>query len=163
MAARYGIAGQPAPDISAQSWIDHEGNPTTFEMSEISGKWVLLKCFQSWCPGCHGHGLPTLKKVTDAFAKHEGVALLGLQTVFEGFTSNTADKVRETQLRYELPIKMGHEAGDPDGEHIPPTMRRYRTGGTPWMVVIDPAGEVVFNDFRLDAERFIDFLNEKLA
>jgi hypothetical protein len=34
-------------------------------------------------------------------------------------------------------------------------MRDYRTGGTPWFIVIDPTGEVIYGGFRLDAEAFI--------
>ena len=161
--SKYGIIGREAPAIEAESWIDRHGDPTTFHMSELDNRWVLLKCFQSWCPGCHSHGLPTLKKVADRFADHEHVVLLGLQTVFEGFNSNTLEKVRETQLQYELPIKMGHNAGNPDGDHRPVTMRRYRTGGTPWMVIIDPAGKVVYNNYSLNADRFIAYLQAQLG
>ena len=158
-----GIVGQKAPAIAARSWIGPDGQSTTFEMAETEGKWVLLKCFQSWCPGCHRHGLPALKQVADRFADSEQVKLLAVQTVFEGFFANTEEKVRETQLRYQLPIKMGHDPGDPNGDHRPVTMRRYRTGGTPWMIVIDPSGTVVYNEFSLNADRFIEFLNQQLA
>ena len=51
--------------------------------------------------------MPTLKKIADRFAGHEGVRLLAIQTVFEGFSTNTQDRVRETQLEYALPITMG--------------------------------------------------------
>jgi len=159
----YGIVGQTAPPIEAQFWIGPDGSATTFDMLQTKGRWVLLKCFQSWCPGCHSHGLPALQAVTRRYANHDQVQLLAVQTVFEGFGTNTADKVRETQLRYELPIVMGHDAGDPEGDHRPATMRRYRTGGTPWMIVIDPRGMVVYNEFSLNAERFIEFLDQQLV
>ena len=162
-ANRYGILGQGAPDIHASDWIDRDGRATSFSMEEVQGRWAYLKCFQSWCPGCHQHGFPALKKVADAFDGDERFVAVGVQTVFEGFSVNTANKVREIQLQYDLPIKMGHDAGDPSGDHRPVTMRRYRTGGTPWVVIIDPSGQVVFNDYHIDAERFISFLEEQLA
>ena len=37
-------------------------------------------------------------------------------------------------------------------------MEDYRSGGTPWFTIIDPAGNVVFADFRLDARRFLGAL-----
>ena len=159
----YGILGQPAPDIHGSNWIDRDGRAAGFSMEETRGRWVYLKCFQSWCPGCHQHGFPALKKVADAFDGDERFVAVGLQTVFEGFSVNTVEKVREIQLRYHLPITMGHDAGDASGDHRPVTMQRYRTGGTPWVVVIEPSGRVVFNDFHVDAERFIEFLKKQLA
>ena len=159
----FGIVGQIAPEISAEFWIDPDGLPTTFSLSDTRKKWVLLKCFQAWCPGCHRHGFPTAKEVADAFTDDDRVAVVAVQTVFEGFAFNTRAKVREIQLQYDLRIPMGHDPGDPSGDHVPSTMRRYRTGGTPWMVVIEPGGRVVFNDYHIDAERFIDFVRARLA
>jgi len=31
-------------------------------------------------------------------------------------------------------------------------MRAYRSGGTPWVVMIDKQGKVVFNDFHIDTD-----------
>jgi len=160
---RTGILGDMAPPLTADFWIDAEGQPTTFTMSELEGRWACVECFQSWCPGCHSHGLPALKRIADAFLDEPRVGVLAVQTVFEGFSVNTPDKLRATQLRYELPIKMGNDAGDPDGDHVPATMRRYRTGGTPWVVIVDPSGRVVFNDFHVDPDKFIDFLRAELG
>ena len=159
---RFGIVGRTAPEIQASSWIGPDGEPTTFSMAEITGRWVYLKCFQSWCLGCHEHGFPTLARVSEAFAGDERVAFIGLQTVFEGFWTNTADKVRDIQQRYALHMKMGHDAGDPKGDHRPATMRRYRTGGTPWIVLIEPGGRVVHNGYHVDPDRVIAFLETHL-
>ncbi len=161
--SRYGIVGKQAPDISGTSWIDAQGRPSKFHMSELEGRWVYLKCFQSWCPGCHEYGFPTLKRVLDALAGRDEFVALGLQTVFEGFGINTVDKMREIQQTYSLSIKMGHDRGDPDGDHLPATMRRYRTGGTPWVVIISPERQVIYNDYHIDADRFIEFLTTKIG
>ena len=34
-------------------------------------------------------------------------------------------------------------------------LRGYRTGGTPWFIVIDPQDRVVFNDFHVDADGLV--------
>jgi hypothetical protein len=34
-------------------------------------------------------------------------------------------------------------------------MEAYRSGGTPWFVVIAPNGHVVYDGFRLDAESLV--------
>jgi len=157
---RFGIKGRSAPTIHAEYWIGADGNATSFDMTETEGRWVYLKCFQAWCPGCHKHGLPALKKITDAFADDDRVVPLAVQTVFEGFAVNSRAKLREIQAQYELPIKFGHDPGHADSEDTrPPTMRAYRTGGTPWVVIIDPSGRVVYNDYHIDADRFIELLN----
>ncbi|MGI9336213.1 MAG: peroxiredoxin family protein [Gammaproteobacteria bacterium] len=158
-----GILGQAAPELDVPFWIDASGEPASFTLASARGSWVFLKCFQAWCPGCHSSGFPTLKKVTDAFAEEPRVTPVGLQTVFEGFSTNTQDRVREMQLRYELPILMGHDAGDPDGIHLPVTMVNYRTGGTPWIIVINPQGLVVYNNFHIDAAKLIEYLKAQLV
>jgi len=163
---RFGIDGQYAPELDISYWIDGDGKPSNFSISESAGKWVFLKCFQNWCPGCHSSGFPTLKAFADEFYGHPKVAIAGIQTVFEGFTSNTQEDVRELQLRYELPIAMGHDAGNPDdsnGDHRPKTMVDYRTGGTPWLILIDPAGVVAFNHYRVNRTKLIEFIREQIA
>ena len=41
-------------------------------------------------------------------------------------------------------------------------MRRYRTGGTPWTVLIDPDGVVQFNDFHIAPDKAIDLIDRML-
>ena len=120
--SRFGIGGHDAPELDIGYWIDGDGKPASFSIRQSSGKWVFLKCFQNWCPGCHSSGFPTLKAFSDEFYGHPKVAIAGIQTVFEGFGSNTREDVRKLQQRYDLPIVMGHDAGNPDasdGDHRP--------------------------------------------
>jgi thiol-disulfide isomerase/thioredoxin len=162
----YGIEGQSAPEIELDYWIDKNGDPTEFSVTANRGKWVFLKCFQNWCPGCHASGFPTLQQFAGAFHDHPRVAIAGIQTVFEGFNSNTKRDVRKLQQRYELPITMGHDPGnreDPLGDHRSQTMKLYRTGGTPWLIVIDPAGTVVYNHFNVNVTRLIEHIEQDVA
>src|SRR3546814_10706865 len=73
-----------------------------------------------------------------------------VQTVFEGVEVNTPDRLRHDQTKYGLRIPFGHDAISPDGRY-PTTMVNYRTGGPPWLVVIDPAGTVIENGFSIAA------------
>jgi len=158
-----GIAGQTAPELNVQFWLDGSGEKADFSMDAQRGKWVFLKCWQSWCPGCHSHGFPTLQKVTNAFKDEDRVVTVAIQTVFEGHDTNTAEKVRETQERYELDIFMGHDPGKINDHGYPNTMMSYRTGGTPWQVLVAPDGTVVFDGFRVDPEKLITYLKQELA
>lgn len=158
-----GIEGHPAPEIDIDYWIDANGEPGSFSVLESRGKWVFLKCFQDWCPGCHSSGFPTLQAFSEKFHDHPDVAIAGIQTVFEGFTSNTLEDVRKLQLRYELPIIMGHDPGDKATHARPVTMQAYRTGGTPWLILIDPEGTVVFNDFHVNTEKLIEYVASQIS
>ncbi len=158
-----GIVNQDAPELEISQWTDAVGDATTFSVAESRGKWVFLKCFQSWCPGCHSSGFPTLVKVQEALGDNDGLAIAAIQTTFEGFQTNTADKIPDIRVRYGLTVPIGHDAGDPEGERLPQTMRDYRTGGTPWLILINPAGVVAFNGFHADAGRLIAFLESEIG
>lgn len=161
--AKYGIEGYMAPEIQLDYWIDGDGKPSEFSVIAARGKWVFLKFFQNWCPGCHSSGFPTLKAMCDEFHGHDKVEIAAIQTVFEGYSTNTEEKVRELQLRYDIPAVMGHDGGDPKS-HIPSlTMINYRTGGTPWLVLIAPDGSVVYNNFHVNREKLIEYMKEQLA
>ena len=164
-AQERGIVGRAAPELDVPLWRDADGEPSAFSIAEARGRWVFLKCFQYWCPGCHSSGFPTLQAMQKAFGDHPKVALAAIQTVFEGFGTNVASRLPEIRERYALTMPIGHDAGDPDGEgleKLPTTLWRYRTGGTPWLVLIDPRGTVVFNDFHVDRERLVAWLEERL-
>ncbi len=159
----YGIEGKIAPEFEISEWIDGEGKPGSFTLAEQRGKFVLLECWQAWCPGCHSHGFPTLQKVYAAFKKSDYFIAVGVQTTFEGYASNTPDKMREMQKRYSLPIAMGFDAGDQVNGTHPSTMINYRTGGTPWVVLISPQGRVLYNDFGMDGDSAVAYLSSEIA
>lgn len=161
---RYGIVGQVAPELNVAEWVDGDGNPLdNVKLADYAGKFKVLYCFQSWCPGCHSSGLPALQKMVDAFAGDDRVAFLVIQTVFEGREANTYEKMLEVQQRYGLKIPFGHDVGDTTTRNIANTMYHYRTGGTPWFIFIDQQGRVVFNEFHLDPDKAIAYLKEVIT
>ncbi len=147
-----------APEFDVNQWIDAKGSKTEpIKLSNFDGKFKIVYCFQSWCPGCHSKGLPDLKKMVNALEGNDNVVFLAIQTVFEGHESNTYDKMVETQKKYELQIPFGHDAGD-DGKSRSNIMINYQTGGTPWFLFIDKRNNVVFSDFHLNPDTAIEFL-----
>ena len=152
-----------APEIELDYWIDLNGDPSHYSMHAQRGKWVYMYCFQDWCPGCHAHGFPALNQLASRYPDHPMLSIVAVQTVFEGFFTNTQDDVRKLQLKYDLPITMGHDPGNPAGDHRPGTMKNYRTGGTPWTVVVAPDGSVVFNDYHINMDKFIEFLEKRFT
>lgn len=158
---RYGIAGQMAPELNLSNWIDAAGKATaSVRLADLRGKVVYLYFFQDWCPGCHSHGFPTLQALQNEFAGDQEIQLLAVQTAFEGRVFNTESKLRKNQTKYDLKIPMAHDGGRGGKHGLPMTMANYRTGGTPWTVIINKEGQVVFNDYHIDLERAIWALKE---
>lgn len=156
---KYGIEGLQAPELIVEKWINGKGEPTTpIKLKDMEGKFKVIYCFQAWCPGCHSRGLPTLKNMVKALKGNDKVEFLAIQTVFEGKHANTYERMVEIQKEYELEIPFGHdEGGAATGDHSS-TMYNYRTGGTPWFILIDQKGRVIFNDFHLNEEKAIEYL-----
>jgi len=148
-----------ASEFNVKSWIGAEGKKTNeIKLSDYKGKFKVVYCFQHWCPGCHSKGLPDLKKMVTALEGNDKVVFLAIQTVFEGYHANTYDKIIETQKKYELKIPFGHDAGN-DGKSRSNIMTNYRTGGTPWFILIDQNDHIVFADFHLNVEGAIEVIN----
>jgi len=146
---KRGIVGQQAPKWETSKWIGLPTGKTSFDISDVKGKVTYLYFFQSWCPGCHQRGFPTLKALEEKFRDKKDVQFVAIQTTFEGHHTNTPDKLEVMSKRYNLKIPFGQSKGN---SGTPKIMREYRTGGTPWVVVIDKQGKVVFNGFHIDRD-----------
>ncbi len=139
-------------------WIDGAGNSKTpLTLDQLGTNLKVIYCFQHWCPGCHSAGFPALQRLVPVL-EPLGVGFAVVQTVFEGFEKNTFEQLRENQQRYALDLPFGHDmvAGGP-----PTIMEDYRTRGTPWFILINLDGEIVFSDFHIDADRLIEHVQLK--
>ena len=158
----YGIMGQTAPEFEFDEWINENGEKTNpVRLADFEGKFKVIYCFQSWCPGCHSIGFPNLKKMVEEFKGNDQIEFLAVQTVFEGFEANTFDKIIETQNKYDLKIPFGHDAGDGEKYERSTIMHNYRTGGTPWFIFVDKNNRVISNGFHIDVDKAIEFLKEE--
>ncbi|HVT28263.1 MAG TPA: hypothetical protein VHE81_09645 [Lacipirellulaceae bacterium] len=154
-----GILGLPAPELEHVRWIDENGDERSpLTLADLGPGFKILYFFQDWCPGCHSHGFPTF--VTLAKELHDkDVGLAAIQTVFEGSDVNTFDRARENQRRYGLRVPFGHAVADSDSDDaVPAIMKAYRSGGTPWFVVIAPDRRVAYDGFLLAADGLIQAL-----
>ncbi len=160
---RPGIRNQSAPALGVSQWLNLPKGKTSLDLADHQGKATCLYGFQSWCPGCHKHGFPTLKEIITRYDSDTNVAIVVVQTAFEGFQSNGFEQAKQTAKRYDLKIPIGQSGTAPEPSQL---MQRYRTGGTPWIVIIDRRGVVRFNDFHVSAEatsRIIDNLKQASA
>ena len=67
-----GIFGQAAPVWDADQWFNLPEGVSSLNPADYKGKVIYLYCFQSWCPGCHKHGFPTLKGLSTKFKDEKG-------------------------------------------------------------------------------------------
>ncbi len=160
---QFGGLHDKAKELRVNDWIDADGNPMErpLRLADLGDGYKIIYCFQHWCPGCHSRGFPTLRYLHGNL-KDMGFGFAVIQTVFEGAETNTFDKLRVNQEQYGLKIPFGHDL-PPEGERYPTFMEDYRSGGTPWFTVIDPEGNVVYADFRLDPTRFLAALGAESA
>ncbi len=158
--AQYGIEGQRAPELSNDIyWVDSEGKERkVIKLSDYKGEFKVIYGFQSWCPGCHSQGLPSLQEMVKALEGNDKIKFFAIQTVFEGAQANTKERMLEVQKQYNLHIPFGHDVGNEQTRQVSSVMYNYRTGGTPWFIFIDQSDTVVFNDFHLDTEKSIQYL-----
>ncbi len=156
----YTMIGNQAPLWDVDHW-KNLGEKKSLSIEDLNGKVVYLYCFQSWCPGCHSHGFPTLVKLINHYKDNDAVAFVAVQTAFEGHYTNTPEAAWKTAEKYGLAIPVGHSGSVSKRSKI---MNAYKTRGTPWTVIIDPEGTIKYNDFHIsvnDAIKLIDTLIKK--
>ena len=161
---QYGIQGQQAPELNLETWIDGDGERVDpIYLSDYRGKVIYLYFFQDWWPGCQRVGFPTLKQLTETFKNTDQVKFLAVQTVFEGYNFNSQAKLRKNQLKYDVKIPMAHAPGNRQTHEVPSVMKNYRSGGTPWAVIIDKKGEVIFNNFHIELPQAVALIERLMS
>ena len=154
-----GILGQKAPTITADQWVSLPKGSKAPTPESLRGKVIYLYCFQSWCPGCHSSGFPTLQKVSQHFKDDKDVQCITIQTVFEGFGTNTPAKALAMAKKYKLTdIPVGHSGSSSKRSAI---MSGFKTRGTPWTIIIGKDGIVKYNGFHIKPDSAIKLI-EKL-
>lgn len=155
-----GIEGQKAPSFGVDIWVQNSVK-RNLDIDDFKGKVLYLYGFQSWCPGCHSHGFPTLNKLSKHYKNDKDVAFVAIQSVFEGYNFNTSGAAKLIIKKYDLTMPVGHSG---TANKTSEFMRNYRSAGTPWIVLIDKKGVVRFNNFHSTVEElifFIDMLKEE--
>jgi peroxiredoxin len=144
---RFGIAppGQPAPPWTTCEWFNTGGKP--LQLADLRGSVVVLHAFQMLCPACVQHGLPQAQRVQAAFAA-QGVAVIGLHTVFEHHAAMSPVSLRAFLHEYRITFPVGIDAPDAETRSpIPITMQAYGMQGTPSLVLIDRIGHLRHHAF----------------
>lgn len=150
-----GILGQKAPSLGVDKWLQTNGK-SSIDIDDYKGKVLYVYGFQAWCPGCHAHGFPTLGTLSKHYKGDKDVAFVAIQTVFEGFSTNTIEAAKKIIKQYGLTMPVGHSGLDGNRSQF---MLDYRSGGTPWTVIIDKKGVVRFNNFHAKVGEIIEYID----
>ena len=114
--------GVQAPDFTAKK-VDG----TSFTLSSLQGKYVVLDFWGSWCKWCI-KGFPDMK---EAYAKYKGkVEFVGVAC------RDTEEKWKNATAKYELPWISVLNPADND------LVKVYQVQGFPTKIIIDPKGKI---------------------
>ncbi len=120
----------PAPPLPAAEWVN---TPAPLSLADLRGRFVLLDFWTFCCINCM-HVLPELKKLEHAFPNE--LVVVGIHSAkFEG--ERATENIREAALRYEIEHPIVNDS----------KMAIWNTYGArswPTLVLIDPAGDVVW-------------------
>lgn len=157
---QFGILGLDAPELTVNDWIDGDGSAAArpFRLGEHTDKVRVLFAFQAWCPSCHTAGFPALKSILAHYSGNPNVVFAAIQTVFEGFGSNGQERRLEMLQEYDIALPVGQDEAFPR----PDVITAYRTGGTPWFIVINREGKVIHNGYRLELRKAVKLIDAAL-
>jgi DNA-binding beta-propeller fold protein YncE len=119
-----------APALEGGEWVN---TPAPIAIADLRGRYVLLDFWTFCCINCM-HVLPELNKLEHAFPNE--LVVIGIHSAkFQG--ERVTDNIREAVLRYEIEHPVVNDA----------KMTIWGTYGArswPTLVLIDPAGDVVW-------------------
>ncbi len=120
----------PAPSLDGGEWVNIA---EPLSLDSLRGRFVLLDFWTFCCINCM-HVLPELKKLEHAFPNE--LVVIGIHSAkFEG--EQVTENIREAALRYEIEHPVVNDAQMT-------IWKRYGARSWPTLVLIDPAGEVVW-------------------
>lgn len=143
LAAPHSMKPRKAPSWDISKWLNSDGG----NIDAYKGKVVVIDFFQLWCPGCRKFSIPLMnyweKKVFANHVKQNKIAFISIHTVFEGHEYQNPNRLKNFIKEKKIIHPVGLDRHR-NGSHVPETMRRYRTGGTPEMAIIDKKGMIRF-------------------
>ena len=120
----------PAPDLDGGEWVN-VAKPIS--LKDLRGRYVLLDFWTFCCINCM-HVLPELKKLEHAYPNE--LVIVGIHSAkFD--SEHVTENIREAALRYEIEHPVVNDA------HMA-IWQRYGAQSWPTLVLIDPAGDVVW-------------------
>jgi len=98
-----------------------------------------------------------LREIIDHYKNDDKVAAVAIQTTFEGFSTNNFDSLKKVAKQYDLTIPIGQNGWQGRSS---PIMYRYRTRGTPWVIIIDSRGMLRRSNFHYPPAKSIRIIDK---
>lgn len=130
--------GAPLPEWDIAQWFNTSG---PLRLADLRGQVVLIHAFQMLCPGCVIHAIPQARKAHALYGE-QGVAVIGLHTVFEHHEAMQPHALAAFIHEYGLRFPVGVDAPSESGQAVPRTMARLGLQGTPTALVLDRQGRL---------------------
>ncbi|WP_298849321.1 redoxin domain-containing protein [uncultured Ruegeria sp.] len=130
-----------APELDVREWFNTD---TPLTLDNLKGRVVVIEAFQMLCPGCVLHGIPLAQSIQRTFSE-EKVAVIGLHTVFEHHNAMTPVSLQAFLHEYRIAFPVGVDKQSAGS--LPNTMSRFGMRGTPSLVLLDQAGQIVAHHF----------------
>ena len=98
-----------------------------------------------------------MQEIASYYKNDSKVAVVTIQTTFEGFGINNSKVLNQIADEYNLSIPVGHSGwpGNPS-----PLLYKYTARGTPWITIIDKSGMIRFSNFHLKPIQSIKLIEE---
>jgi thiol-disulfide isomerase/thioredoxin len=148
----------PAPEWQVAEWLN--GDPGN--LADHRGKVILIDFFQLWCPGCKRFSVPLFNRWHEQYGDRDDVLIVSIHTVFEGHAHQSPDRLREFVETWSIEHPVGIDTYASDEDEVPVTMRRFRTGGTPFVVFVDKQGRQRFRHLGSFDDRAAEALIKRL-
>ena len=106
------------PEWDIAQWFN---TAQPLRLADLRGQVVLVHAFQMLCPGCVMHAIPQARKAHELCGE-QGVAMIGLHTVFEHHDAMHPHALAAFIHEYGLRFPVGVDAPSADGQPVPRTM-----------------------------------------
>ena len=133
----------PAPDWEVSAWLNDDPG----SLRDYRGRVVLIEFVQVLCPGSNDFLVPLFQRWQELYGEREDVLIVSIHSVFEEHDYQTPQRLQEFVRANGIRHPVGIDAYDDVDDRVPVTMRRYQTGGTPHIALVDREGKLRFSHF----------------
>jgi thiol-disulfide isomerase/thioredoxin len=148
LSAAAGATASPQSAPQAPEWVISQWlNDDPGSIADNRDRVILIDFFQLWCPGCNRFSIPLFQQWDASYGGRDDVLIVSIHTVFEGHAHQGPSRLRSFVADNDMRHPVGIDAYADPHDETPITMRRFRTRGTPHVVILDKRGRVRFSRF----------------
>ncbi|MCP5006351.1 MAG: hypothetical protein GY941_20795 [Planctomycetes bacterium] len=155
--ARSSMIDMKAPELVISEWINNDPGG----LKDMRGKVIVINFFQMKGVGYKSFSIPLMCHWGNIYSERDDIIFLFIYSPFERHQDQEHSFLKEYVLQNEITHSVGVDAFAQGGS-IPVTMKIFKIGGTPCIVIVDKRGVIRFKqmgNFNADvAKKLIDKL-----